>query len=87
VTDRQTLPQGTLYPAGVVLFVGAFLALPLWRENWEPDQPIWDGFLSIFLIAVVAGSFLGVRYLQSNHVQFGEARIRKAEPGVEDPLR
>lgn len=83
----RTLPEGPLYPAGVVLFASLFLALPLWRENWEPDQPLWDGFLAIFLIAIVAGSFLGVRYLQSNRIEFGEARIRRAEPGAEEPLR
>jgi len=83
----RTLPQGPAYPAGVVLFVSLTLALPLWRTNWEPDQPVWDGFLALILIAIVAGSFLGVRYLQANHVEFGEARIRKAEPGADEAVR
>lgn len=83
----RTLPQGPAYPASVLLFVTLVLALPLWRENWEPDQPVWDCFLAIILIAIVAGSFLGVLYLQSNHIEFGEARIRRAEPGEDEPLR
>lgn len=78
----RTLPQGPLYPTGVVMFVSVVLALPLWRANWEPDRPMWDGFLAIFLIAMVVGSFLGVRYLQLNHIEFGEARIRRDKPGA-----
>lgn len=78
----RTLPRGALYPVGVVLFVTLLLAVPLLREFWEPAQPVWDGFLALFLTAMVTGSFLGVRYLQSNHVEFGDARIREAEPGA-----
>lgn len=59
----------------VVLWVGFFLAIPLWREFHEPSQPLWNTFLALFLIGLVVGTFLGVRYLQKNNVEVGEARF------------
>lgn len=72
----RTLPQGGLYPVSMALFVAVVAALPLGRANWEPAQPVWDGFLVLILIAMVAGTFVGLRHLQSNNIEFGEARFR-----------
>ncbi|MGS1017514.1 hypothetical protein [Allosphingosinicella humi] len=63
------------YAAYMVLWVGFFLAVPLWREFYEPSQPVWNVFLTTFLIALVVGTFFGVRYLQKNGVEVGEARF------------
>jgi hypothetical protein len=56
----------------MVLWVGFFLAVPLWREFHEPSQPVWNVFLTTFLIALVVGTFFGVRYLQKKGVEVGE---------------
>jgi succinate dehydrogenase hydrophobic anchor subunit len=67
------------YVAHVVLWVGIFLAIPLWREFREPSQPLWSVLLAVFLIALVVGAFFGVRYLQKNNVEVGEARFTATE--------
>ncbi len=77
----ETVPQSKIYLFGTVLFVGAIVAFPLWHEFYEPDQPIWDGFLAVFLAALVAGTFFGVRYFQKNRIEFGEGRL---SPGDAD---
>jgi uncharacterized membrane protein YfcA len=59
----------------VVFFVSFFLAWPLWREFQTPGQPLWNVFLTVFLAALVIGSFFGVRYLQKNQIEVGEARF------------
>ena len=69
------VPPGKAFLASVVLWVVAFLALPLWLEFKEPGQPFWNGFLALFLLALVVGSFWGVRYLQNNRIEVGEARF------------
>lgn len=67
------------YVAHVIFCVGLFLALPLWREFREPGQPLWNVFLAAFLIALVCGAFFGVRYLQKNNVEVGEARFSSSD--------
>lgn len=57
------------------LWVGIFLAIPLWREFHQASQPLWNAFLALFLIALVVGAFFGVRYLQRNNIEVGEARF------------
>lgn len=79
---RRTLPPGKSYPIFIVLFVAVALALPLWLEFQEHDQPFWNGFLAFFLITLVAGTFMGVRYLQINRIEFGEARPSSGEPNI-----
>ena len=71
----STVPMTKRYLAHVVLWVGLFLAIPLWREFHEATQPLWNAFLAVFLIALVIGAFVGVRYLQKNKVEVGEARF------------
>ena len=63
------------YTAHVVLWVGIFLAVPLWREFREPARQGWNLFLAAFLMALVAGAFLGIRRLQKGHIEVGEARF------------
>jgi len=70
-----TVPTTKRYAARIVLWVGVFLAVPLWREFREPAQPAWNAFLAAFLIALVLGSFLGIRHLQKNDIEVGEARF------------
>ena len=74
-----TVPTTKAYVANTVLVVGALLALPLWREFREPGQPLWDIFLAITLLGIVAGVFFGIRYLQKNAVEVGEARFRTTD--------
>ena len=74
-----TVPKTKSYVANVVLVVGFLLALPLWREFREPGQPLWDVFLGIILVGVLAGVFFGLRYLQRNAVEVGEARFKTAD--------
>jgi len=62
-----------------VLWVSAFLAVPLWRELHEPDQLVWNAFLAAFLIASIAAVFFGLRYLEQNNVAVGEARFTSAQ--------
>ena len=71
----STVPQTKTYVAHIVLWVGFFLALPLWREFQEPGQPVWNVFLAAFHIAIVVGAFIGVRHLQENGIEVGEARF------------
>jgi succinate dehydrogenase hydrophobic anchor subunit len=71
----SSVPTTKRYVAHVVLWVGVFLAIPLWREFHEPSQPLWNVFLALFLVALVVGAFFGVRYLQKNNVEVGEARF------------
>jgi succinate dehydrogenase/fumarate reductase cytochrome b subunit len=74
-----TVPETKRYIAHVVFWVGLFLALPLWREFHEPEQPLWNVFLAAFLIALVAGAFFGVRHFQKNGIKVGEARFTAAD--------
>jgi succinate dehydrogenase/fumarate reductase cytochrome b subunit len=69
------VPETKTYVAHVVLWVGLVLALPLWQEFHEPEQLLWNVFLAAFLIALVVGAFLGVRHLQKNGIEVGEARF------------
>ena len=71
----STVPQTKTYVAHIVLWVGFFLALPLWREFQEPGQMIWNVFLATVLIAIVVGAFIGVRHLQKSGIEVGEARF------------
>ena len=71
----EVVPPGKRYAASVLLWVCVFLAVPLWLEFSEPGQPFWNIFLAVFLLAMVIGSFAGVRYLQKNRVEVGEARF------------
>jgi hypothetical protein len=71
----SSVPTTKGYVAHVVLCVGIFLAMPLWREFHEPSQPLWNVFLAFFLVALVVGAFFGVRYLQKNNVEVGEAHF------------
>jgi hypothetical protein len=76
---RRTVPPGKRYAVSVALFCAVALAVPLWIEFYEPTQPIWDGFLAMFLLGLVGCSFAGIRYLQKNNIEVGEARVRAAE--------
>ena len=71
----NTIPRTKGYLANVVLFVGLVLAWPLWREFNEPDSALWNIFLAVFLLALVGGAYLGVRFLQKNRIEVGEARF------------
>ena len=71
----STVPQTKTYVAHIVLWVGFFLALPLWREFQEPGQMVWNVFLAAVLIAIVVGAFIGVRHLQKSSIDVGEARF------------
>lgn len=71
----SAVPQTKTYVVQIVLWVGCALALPLWREFQEPGQPVWNVFLAAFLIAIVVGAFIGVRHLQKNGIEVGEARF------------
>ena len=71
----KVVPPGIAYPVSVLLWVSTVLAVPLWLEFSEPDQPFWNIFLAVFLLAMVIGSFAGVRYLQKNRIEVGEARF------------
>ena len=71
----SSVPTTKRFVAHVVLWLGTFFAVPLWREFHEPSLPLWNVFLAMFLVAVVVSAFLGVRYLQKNNVEVGEARF------------
>lgn len=71
----SALPSDKFYLPTTVSIVALLLALPLWREFHEQGQPMWNGFLGGLLIALVIGAFLGVRHLQRNRVDVGEARF------------
>jgi len=58
-----------------VFWLSAFIAIPLWREFHEPNELLWNVFLAAFLIAVIAAAFFGLRYLEQNQVEVGEARF------------
>lgn len=58
-----------------VFWLSAFIAIPLWREFHEPNQLLWNVFLAVLLIAVIAAAFFGLRYLEHNKVEVGEARF------------
>lgn len=78
--SMSTVPPTKAYLAHMVMWVGFFLAIPLWREVYDVGHPIWNAFLTIFLIAVVAGVFFGVRHLQRNKIEVGEARFPPRDP-------
>ena len=75
----RTIPAGKGYLVGSTSLVAIFLGLPLWREFYEPAQPLWNVFLMTFLVAVVVGVFLGVRYLQKNRIEIGEGRLASGD--------
>lgn len=64
-----------------VLWIGAFLAAPTWIEFHEPDQTIWNIFLAAFLSGIVAAAFFGLRYLERNEIEIGEARFTSPRHG------
>lgn len=63
----------------VVFCISWLLAIPLWREFHEPSQTLWNVFLAAFLIAIVMAVFLGMRYLEQNHIEVGEARFSSGD--------
>ena len=65
------------------LWVSAFLAIPLWRELHEPNQLVWNVFLGAFLIALVAATFFGMRHLERNKIEVGEARFNSSRHNSE----
>jgi hypothetical protein len=71
----STVPKTKGYLAWLVFWVAWFLAIPLWLEFLEPDQTLWNVFLTLILLGVVIGTFFGVRYLQTNAIEVGEARF------------
>ena len=71
----STVPQDKGYVALLVFLVGFLVAWPLWREFSEPQRPLWNVILAALLIALVITAFLGVRYLQKNRIEVGEARF------------
>ncbi len=71
----STVPGSRGYAAYMAVCVGAFMALPLWRELREPGQPVWNTFLAGFLVAILAATFFGIRHLQKGKVEVGEARF------------
>ena len=75
----KIVPPGKAYPACVLLWVSIFLAVPLWLEFSEPHEPLWNGFLAMFLLALAIGSFAGVHYLQKNRIEVGERRFITSE--------
>jgi succinate dehydrogenase hydrophobic anchor subunit len=75
----STVPQTKTFVAHIVFWVGFFWALPLWREFQEPGQPVWNVFLAALLIAIVVGAFIGVRHLQKNGIEVGEARFTTSD--------
>lgn len=75
----STVPKNRRYVANIVLLVGLFLAWPLWREFHEPGQLLWNVVLTIFLIAIVVGAFLGIRNLQKHEIEVGEARFSSSD--------
>ncbi len=70
---------GAMSKRYAVFWVSAFLAVPLWRELYEPNQLFWNVFLAAFLIAMIAAVFFGLRYLEQNKVAVGEARFASAQ--------
>jgi len=74
-----TVPESKWYAISIALFVLIVLMVPLWLEFHEPDQPMWNGFLAVFLVSLVFGSFVGIRHLQKNRDQIGEARFHSGE--------
>lgn len=77
------VPASRSYAPYMATFVSIVLALPLWRELREPGAVAWNVFLSSFLIAVILGVFFGIRYLQRNHVEVGEARFTPGQSGAD----
>lgn len=74
--SMTSVPQSDLYLARIVLWVGAFLAIPLWLEFYETGALGWDVLLAILLVALVAGAFFGIRHLQIMGADVGEARFK-----------
>lgn len=75
----STVPTTKSYAAYVVLWIGLVLAIPLWREFHEPGQFFWNTFLAAFLVALVLAAFFGIRHLQTNGIEVGEARFKSSE--------
>lgn len=78
------MPVKTMSKRYAVFCVSAFLAIPLWLEFYEPNQLLWNVFLTAFLIAVVAAIFFGLRYLQKDCIAVGEARFMANRHDVDD---
>ncbi len=75
----SSVPATKHYAAYVVLWTGFVLAIPLWREFHEPGQPFWNVFLAAFLIGLVLAAYFGIRHLQKNKVEVGEARFTASD--------
>jgi hypothetical protein len=79
----STVPKTKGYLGWLVFAVAWFLTIPLWLEFLEPHQTLWNVFLTLILLGAVVGSFFGLRYLQTNAIEVGEARFdttRKNDP-------
>jgi hypothetical protein len=63
----------------MVSLVVVALAMPLWREFREPGQPTWNMVLAVLLLLLVGGTFFGIRTLQRNAIEVGEARFAPRE--------
>lgn len=87
----STVPAIKDHTAYMLLWVGFFLAVPLWRAFHEPGHAVWNAFLTAVLVALVVGTFFGVRYLQKKGVEVGErvsVEMAKAMDGRNsDPSR
>lgn len=74
-------PKTKRYSARVVLWVGAILAVPLWRELHIAGETPWNVFLAVALTALVTGAYFGIRYLQTHEIEVGEARFDTTNDG------
>jgi hypothetical protein len=56
----------------VVLLI---VALPLWREFYEPGQTVWNVILAVMLIGIVIAVILVQRFFMTHLDEIGEARF------------
>jgi hypothetical protein len=72
-------PSGLAGATAIALL--AAIAVPLFAEFFEPRALVWDLFLGLFLVALVAAALQLRRFFASHAGELGEARFDTRNEG------
>ncbi len=72
MTDQRP-PNYYVTGGGVAVLL--VIAIPLFREFYEPGYPVWNAFLALLLAGLAIGVFFLARFFRTHAGEIGEARF------------